>query len=63
MQYVQAQTAENMEGLTKSTYNVGVSAQKEAIVMRIITVVALVYLPATFVSVSSVSFADSVTCY
>jgi hypothetical protein len=51
VQYVQTQTAEKMEGLTKCTYSVGVSAQKEAIVMRIITVVTLFYLPATFVSV------------
>jgi hypothetical protein len=51
VQYVQTQTAEKMEGLTRCTYSVGVSAQKEAIVMRIITVVTLFYLPATFVSV------------
>jgi hypothetical protein len=41
-----------MEGLTKCTYNVGISAQKDTIIMRIITVVTLIYLPATFVSVS-----------
>lgn len=55
MQYVQAQTAENMEDLTKSTYSVGISAQKETIVVRIITVVTLIYLPATFVSVCLIS--------
>ena len=38
------QTNETMEDLTKSN-------QKEAIAMRIITVVTLLYLPATFVSV------------
>lgn len=40
-----------MEDLTKCTYSVAVSAQKETIVMRIITAVTLIYLPATFVSV------------
>lgn len=44
-----------MEALTMSTYNTGVMSQKEAIAVRIITVVTLVYLPATFVSVRFLS--------
>lgn len=51
MQYVNAEATETQERLTNSTYEVGLAAQKEAIVMRIITVVTLVFLPATFVSV------------
>lgn len=41
-----------MENLTVNMQNIGVLAQKEAIAVRIITVLTLVYLPATFVSVS-----------
>jgi hypothetical protein len=41
-----------MEILTMSTHNIGIMSQKEAIAVRIITVVTLIYLPATFVSVS-----------
>lgn len=51
MQYVNAQATETQERLANSTYEVGLAAQKEAIVMRIVTVVTLVFLPATFVSV------------
>jgi len=40
-----------MEDLTISMHKIGAMSQKEAIAMRIITVVTLVYLPATFVSV------------
>jgi Mg2+ and Co2+ transporter CorA len=42
-----------MEELTKSMGKLGSDSQKEAIAMRIITVVTLIFLPATFVSVSS----------
>lgn len=45
-----AQIAEKQEALTNSTYRVSISAENEAIVMRIITVVTLLFLPATFVS-------------
>ncbi|OQV04544.1 hypothetical protein CLAIMM_09404 isoform 1 [Cladophialophora immunda] len=45
LQHLQTQAAEKMEIMT-------VLAQKEAIAMRVITVVTLIYLPATFVSVS-----------
>lgn len=48
--YMNAQIAEKQEALTNSTYRVSVSAENEAIVMRIITVVTLLFLPATFVS-------------
>ena len=35
-----------------SMHDIGLEAQKEAVAMRVITVVTLFYLPATFVSVS-----------
>ena len=60
VQYIQTQTSEYMEGLTKISYSVGVTAQKEAVVMRVITVVALVYLPGTFVSVSCTSIMNAI---
>jgi hypothetical protein len=41
-----------MEALTVSMWYMGALAQKEAIAMRIITVATLIFLPATFVSVS-----------
>jgi hypothetical protein len=41
-----------MEELTELTVKIGTMSQREAIAMRIITVVTLIYLPATFVSVS-----------
>ena|SRR5438105_446617 len=47
-----------MEHLTKSTFFVGVSSQNEAISMRIITLVTLIFLPATFVSVCAARFAE-----
>lgn len=40
-----------MSDLTISMFNFAAKAQKEAIAVRIITVVTLLYLPATFVSV------------
>lgn len=45
-----------MEELTNLTIKIGTMAQREAIAMRIITVVTLIYLPATFVSVSVKDF-------
>ena len=39
-----------MEDLTTSMFNIGIMSQKEAIAMKIVTVVTLIYLPATFVS-------------
>ena len=51
LQHLQHQATEKTEALNMSTYNIGVMSQKEAIAVRIITVVTLVYLPATFVSV------------
>jgi hypothetical protein len=41
-----------MEVLTVNMQNIGVLAQRETITMKVITVLTLVYLPATFVSVS-----------
>lgn len=46
----QASASDRMERLTVSMHKIGALAQKEAVAMRIITVVTLVYLPATFVS-------------
>src|SRR5437667_8397022 len=39
-----------MEALTWSMHRIGLSSQKDTIIMRIITVGTLLYLPATFVS-------------
>ncbi|RDW57310.1 hypothetical protein BP5796_12760 [Coleophoma crateriformis] len=50
MQHIQAQGTEKMERMTESTHNLGIMAQKEAIAVRIITVVTVIFLPATFVS-------------
>jgi Mg2+ and Co2+ transporter CorA len=50
--HLQNDAAHNMEGLTKLTVVIGIMAQREAIAMRIITIVTLIFLPATFVSVS-----------
>lgn len=44
VQHLQSQSSERMEALNRNM-------EKEAIVVRIITIVTLVYLPATFVSV------------
>jgi Mg2+ and Co2+ transporter CorA len=52
LQHLQSQATEKMEALTTSTHKIGIMSQKEAIAVRIITVVTLIYLPATFVSVS-----------
>lgn len=51
LQHLQSQATEKMEALTMSMHKIGVMSQKEAIAMRIITVVTLIFLPATFVSV------------
>ncbi|KAI9744664.1 MAG: hypothetical protein M1818_002193 [Claussenomyces sp. TS43310] len=45
-----SQATGKMEELTQYTIKIGTMSQREAIAMRIITVVTLVYLPATFVS-------------
>lgn len=52
LQHIQSQATEKMEKLTISMHRVADLSQKEAIAMRIVTVVTLIYLPATFVSVS-----------
>jgi hypothetical protein len=51
LQHLQAQATEVMEDLTKNMFQLGIMGQKEAIAMKIITAVTLVFLPATFVSV------------
>lgn len=56
LQHIQSQATEKMEKLTISMHQVGDLSGKEAIAMRIVTVVTLIYLPATFVSVSSSLF-------
>ena len=45
-----------MEILTVNMQNISVLAQKEAVAVRIITVLTLIYLPATFVSVSQYKY-------
>ncbi|EPE32642.1 hypothetical protein GLAREA_07776 [Glarea lozoyensis ATCC 20868] len=50
IQFLQGQATEKMEGLTRITVKISQASQREAIAMRIITVVTLLYLPATFVS-------------
>ena len=50
LQHLGSQATESMERLTRSMYNVGVLSQTEAAAMRVITVLTLLYLPATFVS-------------
>lgn len=51
LSHMQSQATEKMEILTKNMYEMGIAAQREAVTMRIITIVTLIYLPATFVSV------------
>jgi hypothetical protein len=48
LQHLQGQAAERTEKLNRNL-------EREAVVMRIVTIVTLVYLPATFTSVSLVS--------
>ncbi|KAK0113403.1 hypothetical protein ONS96_014269 [Cadophora gregata f. sp. sojae] len=50
LQHLQSQATETMEILTIKMHKIGALSQKEAIAMRIVTVVTLIYLPATFVS-------------
>lgn len=50
LQHLQSQATEKMEILSIKMHEIGSQSQKEAIAMRIITVVTLIYLPATFVS-------------
>jgi hypothetical protein len=45
-----------MEQLSYSTYALGILAQREAVAVRIITIVSLIYLPCSVVSVSLVLF-------
>jgi hypothetical protein len=51
LQHLQSQQTENMESLNRSMRHIGAMSQKEALMVRVITVVTLIYLPATFVSV------------
>jgi Mg2+ and Co2+ transporter CorA len=50
LQHLSSQATVSMENLTKSMYKIGMLSQTEAAAMRIITVLTLLYLPATFVS-------------
>ncbi|KFY94147.1 hypothetical protein V500_03400 [Pseudogymnoascus sp. VKM F-4518 (FW-2643)] len=50
LQFIQSQGTEKMERLTISMHQMGDLSRKEAVAMRIVTVVTLIYLPATFVS-------------
>jgi Mg2+ and Co2+ transporter CorA len=49
LQHLQSQASERTEQLNKNL-------EREAVVMRIITIVTLLYLPATFVSVSNARY-------
>jgi hypothetical protein len=53
IQQFQSQATDKMEALTVSMWYMGALAQKEAIAIRIITWATLIFLPATFVSVSA----------
>lgn len=46
------QSSKKMERLSYETFYLGKLAQKEAVAVRIITIVSLVYLPCSVVSVS-----------
>jgi Mg2+ and Co2+ transporter CorA len=50
LQHLQSQVSDRTEQLNKNL-------EKEAVVMRIITILTLIYLPATFVSVSRFPYA------
>ncbi|KAF2843020.1 hypothetical protein M501DRAFT_52755 [Patellaria atrata CBS 101060] len=52
IQHLQSQTTEKMESLNQGMFGIGVQSQKDTVAMRIVTFVTLIYLPATFVSVS-----------
>jgi hypothetical protein len=52
LQHLQGQAAERTEKLNRNL-------EREAVVMRIVTIVTLVYLPATFTSVSLLHFSCS----
>lgn len=52
LQHLQGQAAERTENLNRNL-------EREAVVMRIVTIVTLVYLPATFTSVSLLQFSCS----
>lgn len=54
LQHLQGQAADRTEKLNKNL-------EREAVVMRIVTIVTLIYLPATFTSVSLLLFDRSVT--
>lgn len=47
----QRETTIEMEKLTRSMHEISMHTQREAIAMRIITVITMIFLPATFVSV------------
>jgi hypothetical protein len=61
VQRLQSQAAQKMESLADETYKLGRLTLKDSTSMRIITVVTLIYLPATFVSVR-LSLASSSNC-
>lgn len=48
-----------MEELTSLIIKLGTMTQREAIALRIITVVTLIYLPATFVPASAQNSSES----
>jgi hypothetical protein len=52
---IQDQATRKMEALTENMKMVSEQSQREAVIMRIITLITLIYLPATFVSVGTSS--------
>jgi Mg2+ and Co2+ transporter CorA len=49
-------SAQQMENMTNRMMDIAIKTEQETVVMRIVTVVTLFFLPATFVSVSFVNF-------
>jgi Mg2+ and Co2+ transporter CorA len=47
------ESADKMESMTKRMHQVAIKTQQETVSMKVITVVTLIFLPGTFVSVSS----------
>lgn len=52
LQYIQGQAVERMEYISVDTRHIAIQSRREAVIMRIITVITLLFLPGTFVSVS-----------
>lgn len=58
LEHLQAQSTDRSRQLNESMFNFSVMAQRETIAMRVLAFVTMLYLPATFASVSSFSTQD-----